>query len=135
LESSIGSAAENGFREGESVNKVKIPWRAWYGDRDYKLPFPDEWDVQIYDHAGARALLPREIESGIDAPIGSPPLSDLASGCRTVTIAVDDLSRPTPAARLLPAVIDVSLLPGSSHATLTSSWPLAHTDRARGKTC
>jgi len=87
------------------VNKVKIPWRAWYGDKDYKLTFPEEWDVELLDHAGARELFPREIDSAIDAPVGAPPLSDLASGRRTVTIAVDDLSRPTPAARILPAVL------------------------------
>ena len=87
------------------MNKVKIPWRAWYSDRDYKLTFPEEWDVRILDHKGARRLLPREIEAAIDNPIGSPPLADLADGRRKVTIAVDDLSRPTPAARLLPTVV------------------------------
>lgn len=86
------------------MNKVKIPWRAWYGDKDYKLTFPEEWDVQLLDHAGGRELFSREIGHAIDVPIGRPPLSDLAKGRRTVTIAVDDLSRPTPAARILPAV-------------------------------
>jgi nickel-dependent lactate racemase len=87
------------------VTKVKVPWRAWYGDKDYKLTFPEEWDVQLLDHAGARELFPREIDRAIDAPVGAPPLSDLANGRRTVTIAVDDLSRPTPASRILPALL------------------------------
>ena len=88
------------------VKKVKIPWRAWYGDKDYKLALPEQWDVRVLDHKGARELQPREIEAAIDAPIGTPSLSDLAKGRRTVTIAMDDLSRPTPGARLLPTIIE-----------------------------
>jgi nickel-dependent lactate racemase len=89
-----------------SVKKVKVPWRAWYGDKDYKLTFPEEWDILVFSHQGARELTRRGIEAGIDAPMGSPPLAELAKGRGSVTIAVDDLARPTPAARLLPAVIE-----------------------------
>jgi nickel-dependent lactate racemase len=88
-----------------SVKKVKVPWRAWYGDKDYKLTFPEEWSIQVLDHEGARPLPRKEIEVRLDAPIGSPPLSELARGRGSVTIAVDDLARPTPAAKLLPVIV------------------------------
>jgi len=88
-----------------SMKRVKIPWRAWYGDTDYKLTLPEEWDVEVLDHKGGRELRLKDIAAAIDAPIGTASLSDLADGGGTVTIAVDDLSRPTPGARLLPAII------------------------------
>ncbi len=88
------------------MQKVKIPWRAWYGDKDYKLTFPEEWEAHVFPHKGARRLTRREIETRIDAPAGTPPLSELARGRGRVTIAVDDLARPTPVAKLLPTVID-----------------------------
>jgi nickel-dependent lactate racemase len=89
-----------------SMKKVKIPWRAWYGDKDHKLTLPDEWDVQVLGHKGGRELRLKDVEAAIDAPIGTARLSDLADGRGTATIAVDDLSRPTPGARLLPAIIE-----------------------------
>jgi len=88
------------------VKSIKIPWRAWYGDKDYKLTLPDEWDAAVFDHKGGRELRLRDIEAAIDAPIGTNLLSDLAVGRGKVTIAVDDLSRPTPGTRLLPAIIE-----------------------------
>src|SRR5262249_20518060 len=39
-------------------------------------------------------------------PIGSPTIAELARGKRTACIVVDDLSRPTPADRLIPFVLD-----------------------------
>lgn len=88
------------------MKNVKIPWRAWYGDKDYKLTLPEEWDIQVFNHKGGRELRLRDIEAAIDAPIGTAPLSDLADGRGKIAIAVDDLSRPTPGARLLPTIIE-----------------------------
>lgn len=89
------------------METVKIPWRAWYGDKDYKLTFPAEWDVRVCAHKGGRELGSREIDARMRAPIGSPSLAELARGRRRVAIAVDDLARPTPASRLLPTVVAI----------------------------
>lgn len=44
--------------------------------------------------------------AAIAAPIGTPPLAELARGCRSVLIVTDDISRPTPVHRLLPPILE-----------------------------
>ena len=39
------------------MKKIKIPWRAWYGDKDYKLTFPEEWDVSMVPPCAYRVAL------------------------------------------------------------------------------
>lgn len=46
------------------------------------------------------------VRDAITAPIGTPPLAELARGCRSVLIVTDDISRPTPVHRLLPPILD-----------------------------
>jgi nickel-dependent lactate racemase len=87
-----------------------IPWRAWYGDEDLNLAFPDAWDAQAYWSDDAPELDDDAIEAAFDGPIGTPALETiarekLARGSCTVAIAVDDISRPTPAARLFPPLM------------------------------
>ena len=89
---------------------ITIPWRAWYGDEDLTLDFPEAWDVRAYWPNDAPELNAAEIEAAFDRPIGAPPIEELArrmvaQGKRTVAIAVDDISRPTPAARLMPPLM------------------------------
>lgn len=84
---------------------IRIPWRAWYGDETLELTFPAGWRVQVYWPADASTIRPEAIEQALAHPIGSPPLEELARGKRTVSIAVDDISRPTPAAPLMPALM------------------------------
>lgn len=45
------------------------------------------------------------VRAAIESPIATPPLADLAQGCRRVLIVADDISRPTPVHRLLPPVL------------------------------
>lgn len=84
---------------------IRIPWRAWYGDETLELEFPAAWHVRDYWPASARELNDEEIEWAFDHPIGAPPLEELARGKRNVSIAVDDISRPSPAARLMPPLM------------------------------
>jgi nickel-dependent lactate racemase len=46
-----------------------------------------------------------ELEHDFASPIGSPRLSDAVKGCRSVLVLIDDSTRPTPTARILPWVI------------------------------
>src|SRR5206468_8936911 len=46
------------------------------------------------------------VRAAFAAPIGAPRLRDLARGRRAPCIVIDDLTRPTPGRRLVPAVLD-----------------------------
>ena len=46
-----------------------------------------------------------QIQTAFDNPIGSPRIAELAKGKNSAAIVVDDLSRPTPAAELIPYLL------------------------------
>lgn len=92
------------------MTRINIPWHSWYGDHDLELDFPERWQVRAYWPTDAPDMDEAAIEAALDAPIGTPTIEELArrsvaAGKPTVSIAVDDISRPTPAARLMPAVM------------------------------
>lgn len=87
------------------MREVNLPWAAWFGDGAVALDFPENWEVHVHAMRDAPALDLAEVNAASTRTIGSPPLRELAASCRTVAIAVDDLSRPTPAHLILPAVI------------------------------
>ncbi|GAB4518992.1 MAG: hypothetical protein Kow0047_30360 [Anaerolineae bacterium] len=84
---------------------VTMRWRAWYGDELLHLSFPEEWRVRSFALADAPRLDRSAIERAMDRPIDAPPLEVLARGRQWVSIAVDDISRPAPAAQLLPPIL------------------------------
>ncbi len=78
------------------------------------LPYPDMWvDVPDANLMGIYALpqpTPPEDETevvrcALERPIGTPRLRDLARGKASVLIVCDDVSRPTPAFKIIPAVL------------------------------
>lgn len=86
-------------------NSVKMLWKAWYGDEALTLVFPERWNVQVNPMCEAPDIGDRAIEESFDNPIASACVEEIASGKKTVAIAVDDLSRPTQAHRLLPSLV------------------------------
>jgi nickel-dependent lactate racemase len=50
-------------------------------------------------------LSDRELEAALESPVGQQPLRELARGKQRPVIIVDDLTRPTPAYRVLPIVL------------------------------
>ena len=85
---------------------VNIPWAAWYGDEDFKLSFPEEWEVEVARMTDKEDIEDKEIEKSIKNPINSPRLRDIAKGKKSAVVVVDDISRPTQADRLLPHVFE-----------------------------
>ncbi|MCU1374546.1 MAG: hypothetical protein JWO68_1832 [Actinomycetia bacterium] len=83
-----------------------IRWGAWFEDADVVLDFPDGWSVQQCDPTDGPDLSAAEIAAAIAAPIGTPPLRELAAGRSRPCIVIDDLSRPTRGHLLLPPVLD-----------------------------
>jgi nickel-dependent lactate racemase len=89
-------------------NKYKIPWAAWREPDFLELEFPDSWDVSLCRMIGAdtRELSSEDIRKGILNPIGTPNLSVIAKGRKSVVIVVDDMTRTTPSSKILPFVFE-----------------------------
>lgn len=87
------------------MSTLSLPWKAWQGDEMLSLHFPEHWDVRAYPMDGAPEVSGAELARVLDDPIGTPPIPMMAKWVKDVAIAVDDTSRPTPIARLLPPVL------------------------------
>jgi nickel-dependent lactate racemase len=84
---------------------VQLVSGAWHGDAPLRLDFPDSWDVVECGPPGQSPLTTTEIADRIQEPVGTPTIAELAAGRTSAAILVDDLSRPTPVASLLPPVL------------------------------
>jgi nickel-dependent lactate racemase len=90
-----------------SCPEVRVPWAAWYEEREETLQFPDGWHVEVAKPpARARPLSDDELRARLAQAIGTKPLRELARGKRKVALVSDDLTRPTPTDHLLPLVIE-----------------------------
>ena len=88
------------------MKDIRIPWGAWYGDELFELAVPDAWRVSVPAIRNAPPLSGDAVRHGLGAPIGTPSIRELAAGKRSAAIVVDDLTRPTPTAELLPLVLE-----------------------------
>ena len=86
-------------------NAATVRSRAWYGDEELTLNFPTGWEVEVLGPKDAPALSDAHIEKAFAEPIGTPRISELAKGKKSAAIIVDDLSRPTPAAKVIPFIL------------------------------
>src|SRR5690606_29849249 len=84
---------------------VEVPYGAWFEEERLRLAFPEGWSVRRVDPADAPEASDDAIAAAFAAPLGTPPLAELARGRRRVVIAVDDLTRPTPAHRIVPSLL------------------------------
>ncbi len=87
------------------MTTITVPWGAWYYERRLELPFPDTWDTQAVNIRGQHALSQEALVAALESPVGAARLRDLARGRRDAVIALDDISRPTPGALLLPLIL------------------------------
>ncbi len=88
------------------MTRVTMKSGAWYGDRDIALQFPEGWQVEVVGESPGPALTVAEMRQKLESPIGSPRLAALAKNCKSAAIIIDDISRPTPTADVLPLVLD-----------------------------
>jgi len=79
---------------------------AWHSDGEITLTFPTWWSVRRFAPDDGPEIDDAAIERALAEPVGTPPLGDLARGKRTAAIAVDDLTRPTPAHRFLARLVN-----------------------------
>ncbi len=88
---------------GEHV--LHLPW----GKEEISLALPESWHLAatlepaslpgVADTAG-------QVRRSLGEPIGSPRLRELARAGAKVAVVIDDVSRPTPVALILPAVLE-----------------------------
>lgn len=84
---------------------IKLPWAAWFGDHELELRMPERWRVHVCNMRNAPALSAAQMRGALQNLIGAPTLHEMVKGCKSVVIAVDDLSRPTPTHVLLPHLL------------------------------
>lgn len=90
------------------MNTIKLSQPAWYDPKEFVLPLPDGWQVEVCNMAGYNrsALTPDEIKAAISKPIGIPPIRELAKGKKEVVIIFDDMTRVTRVAEIVPFVLE-----------------------------
>jgi len=87
------------------MQNFTLPWRAWFGDEQINIFFPEHWQVGKLSMQDAPALSKSAIATALMHSIAAPALTQLAQNKRRVVIAIDDLSRPTPSAEILPILL------------------------------
>ena len=85
--------------------QVQVRWRSWHGDEPLTLEFSSYYEVAVYPPRDGPDIGEEAIRQAFAAPIGSPRLAEIARGRRNAVIVVDDLARPTPAARVIPSLL------------------------------
>lgn len=87
---------------------VSLRTHEWFGDKLEEFTFPPGWRVSVQHMKGhATSLLaPAAIRTAVQNPVGTLPLREIAAGKKTVAIAFDDLTRPTPTYEIVPHVIE-----------------------------
>lgn len=101
------------------MKDLHLRTKAWYGDEPLSINFPPAWKIVEVGPQDAPALSVTAMRKQLHQPIGSPPLREIAKGKTKCVIIVDDLTRPTPAADLLPSIIDEITQAGVSEGAIT----------------
>ena len=88
--------------------KFLVPSLAWYGQKELRLDFPEDWKISFLPMKGysMRPLTDAEIKMALEHPIGTRRLAKLAQGKREVAIVVDDMTRATKAYQIIPHLLD-----------------------------
>jgi nickel-dependent lactate racemase len=94
-------------RDGEpsALTGLVLRTGAWYGDRTVTFDIPSTWQLRTFWPRTPPPMSESELLAALEAPVGQPPIRELAQGKRKPVIIVDDLTRPTPAHRVMPLVL------------------------------
>lgn len=85
-----------------------------YGRGAVGVDLPDDWDVTVFRKKPMPVLADPEgeIERVLRAPLGAPPLAELARGARDACILICDITRPVPNGLILKALVKCLLAAG-----------------------
>lgn len=87
------------------MNRIQLRTKAWFGDEDLTIDFPPSWKLVEIGPRDEPALTVEAMRECLSRPIGTRRLSEIARGKRNAVIVIDDLTRPTPGADLLPLLV------------------------------
>ena len=78
-----------------------------FGKTGIKVKLPGGFRYRLLEARSAKPLpdWQQALEAALDAPIGTPPLSALASGRNSAAISVCDITRPAPNSKTLPPLL------------------------------
>jgi nickel-dependent lactate racemase len=90
------------------AHTIRVPIKAWYGDDEMELQFPETWEVRECRMVGhdTPPLTDGQLREALRRPLGTEPLRLMARGRRQVVILFDDLTRPAPTWKILPLVLE-----------------------------
>ena len=97
---------------------IQLPW----GKETLSVALPEHWRLNGRLEPSSRpavADLDAEVERSLAAPMGSPRLRDVAKPGQRVALVIDDGSRPTPVARLMPHVLNELSAAGVARECIT----------------
>jgi nickel-dependent lactate racemase len=89
-------------------NIIRVPELAWFGVKNLELCLPPDWNIEVNQMAGCnrKALTPAEIREAVRNPMGCQPIRELARTRNQVVIIVDDMTRTTRAAKIVPFILE-----------------------------
>ena len=79
-----------------------------FGRTGLKVRLPEGFRYRFLEARSAKPLADwrAAVEQALDAPIGTPPLEELARGKKSASISVCDITRPAPNPKTLPLVLE-----------------------------
>lgn len=107
-----------------ALTRISVRTGAWHGDRPLALDFPTTWHVRAWWPRTPAPLSDEQLRRCLASPVAARPLRDVAAGRRRPVVIVDDPTRPTPAARVLPHLLDefaaVGIPPGDARVVIAT---------------
>jgi len=91
------------------MQQIRLTVNEHYGDEVIQLPLPERWNVHRVEMAckGVPQLNDDEIRAALDSTVGASTIEEQAKGSKgKIVVTCDDLSRPTPAGRVFPFIVE-----------------------------
>lgn len=101
------------------MTQLQLRTRAWFGDESLTIDLPSSWKVIEVGPEDTPALSADAMRETLQQPIGTRALAEIAKGKTKAVIVADDLTRPTPAADLLPLLIEELIRGGLPERAIT----------------
>jgi nickel-dependent lactate racemase len=108
------------------MQKIPIPSRLWYENKEWDLTLPDRWQVDNLNSPGfdKPGLTAEQIKEKISHPIQGPTLQELAKGKKQAVIVFDDMTRPTPVKEIAPYIVESLHRAGMRKDQIRFIWAL-----------